>query len=143
MQFELFQQKRSALDQIILLNVFSLIAHFSMHTGQCQVWVLQLAEDFGCNHKKISGAIKELEAAKMIKCIKPYNRKTQQGAVYSLTIGYGTRIQKLWHQKPKPMAPGAKVNNINNIIRDEDALAASHPKKRIIPQLSGKPKFED
>jgi len=131
-EFDIFQQKRNGYDQIILLNVFSLIAHFSIHVGECQVWVTQLSDIWHCDVRKIRDAIQTLVKAGMIKEIRPYQRKTQQAAVYQLHQAWCTRCKKLVHQKHKASAPAPQVNNINNIIR-EDAAKASPPNKKKRP----------
>ena len=66
LRLPIFSEKRSALNQICLLNMLSMIVHFTQHTGQCQVWINQIAKDYGCTSRVISTQVKALMKAGLI-----------------------------------------------------------------------------
>lgn len=139
--FPIFQEKMRALDRIILLNVFSMIAHFTIHKGQCQVWKNQISEDYGCDIRKVSKAVTTLEKAGMIKTLKRATKT--EGAVVSLTPAWCTRCKEVVHQMHPSSAPRAQINN-NKLFKREDAAKASPPfKNNGLPKLTNnKPSWE-
>lgn len=124
----IFQEKRSALNQIVLLNVLSLIKHFTRHNKQCQVWINQLATDYGCTSRIVSNAVHDLIKANLIKEIKPWNHKTQEA-------GWYMACTKQVHGKHQAGAPSAQVNN-NKLFKREDVVNTPPPFNKKMTNLT-------
>lgn len=117
-----FQEKRSALNHIVLFNCLCMIQHFTKHKGQCQIWINQIAEDYNCNSRVVSLAIKTLINAKLIKQIKPWNHKTKEGGWYMAS----TKQVPQMHQTG---APSTQVNN-TKLFKREDVVNTPPPFKK-------------
>ena len=110
-----------------LLISLSIIIHFTKHTGQCMFYQTQLSEDWDITDRYFRKALKILLDSKLIKLVKPYDRKTQTPAIYQGSSGTIPGVSKQYTPGLKAVDARSRVNNINNIIRDDDK---SHPNKK-------------
>ena len=115
----IFQEKQSALNKVVLLNILSMIVHFTKHNKQCQVWINQTAEDYGCTSRVVSNAVKRLVKANLIKEVKSWNHKTLEAAWYMACTNQV-------HGVHKPGAPSAQGNNIK-LFQREDVVNTPPP----------------
>ena len=111
LRLPIFSEKRSALNQIVLLNMLSMVVHFTKHTGQCQVWINQTAADYGCTSRVVSAAMKALISADLISETKAWNHKTKEA-------GWYVASSRLVRGKSKTGAPTTQVNNIKLFKRE-------------------------
>ena len=118
----IFMEKRSALNHIVLLCVLSQIVHFTRHTGRCQVWINQIAKDYGCNTRVVAGALKALVTAGLVKEVKPWNHKTKEAGWYLA----GSRLVP---GRSQTGAPTTQVNNIK-LFKREDVVDTPPPFKK-------------
>jgi hypothetical protein len=103
-----------------LLICISLIFHFTKHNGMCTLYQRQLSEDWDIHEKFFRQALKDLMKAKLIECVKPYDRKTQTGAVYRRDTGSIPGVLKQYPSGTKAVSPSAKVNNLNKKIKPQN-----------------------
>ena len=75
-----------------------MIVHFTQHTGQCQVWINQIAKDYGCTSRVISAQIKALMKAGLIEETRAWNHQTKEAGWYMAS-------KRLVHGKSKTGAP--------------------------------------
>jgi hypothetical protein len=118
----IFMEKRSALNHIVLLCLLSQIVHFTKHTGHCQVWIKQIAKDYGCNSRVVSAQLKALVDAGLIREIKPWNHQTKEAGWYLA----GSRLVP---GRSKTGAPTTQVNNIK-LFKREDVVDTPPPFKK-------------
>ncbi len=144
LQFPVFAEKLTTTEHQALLITFSFIVHWcNVNGGTCEFKQNGLSKDWRIKAHYFKKSRDLLVKHKCITEIKSYSQKEGSGYFYKLGTGYTSLAKNLYLMSAKPVPPRGKVNNINNIIRDEDALAASHPKKRIVPQLTNnKPSWE-
>ncbi len=101
--------------------VFNHIIHLSWFTKSrtCTFYQTQFALSTTYSPNTVRAALRLLLDAKLIKLIRPYQRATNQAAVYGLTQASIRECAKLYQRERKPVSPSDRVNNINNIIREE------------------------
>jgi hypothetical protein len=116
------EDKMTSLQRLITFNLLSMIVHFTKHAKdkKCQVWLKQIAEDFDCDRRYLTKAMKHLQRYGYIKIVVPYNRKTQQGAWVHCTPGLCTIRTKQVHNTHKAGVPSTQVNNYEIIINHHD-----------------------
>mgnify|MGYP001144770042 CR=1 FL=1 len=132
--FPVFEEAKTTTERFVLLVVFSQIVHFSRNTGSCQLYKNQMAQDFKCHPSFFTKATKWLIKHKMIKELIPYDRKTQQGAVYDTDIGYISLLQKLYPSATKAVSQGDKVNSIKQYYKKGDVDTPPPSSERVGPQ---------
>lgn len=99
--------------------IWSMIIHFTHHTGKFQFWQKQWCQDWGFHQRDARQAIKTLLDNKKIKVIVPYCRKTSQGAVYTTDTGSVHIARNLYPKETKPVSTVDKVNNNKKIIKGQ------------------------
>ncbi len=140
LQLEIFNEKKGHEKRALLITL-SCIAHFNIIAkSNCQFYKGQMAADWDMSPRYFGWATKYLIDNKVIKVIKPYDRKTQSAAIYALSIGYIRRCTKLYTPLHKAIDAASTVNNLNNYKpTDYDSLSESNPsKKKKLPNLSSK-----
>jgi hypothetical protein len=96
-----------------------------------------LSEDWDIHEKFFRQALKDLMKAKLIECVKPYDRKTQTGAVYRRDTASIPGVLKQYPSGPKAVSPSAKVNNLNKKIKPQnDDLDQSSSVNGNLPTLT-------
>jgi len=111
--------------------VWCQILHLSWFTKSksCTFYQGQFATATTYSPNTVRAALKLLLDKKMIKCIIPYQRQTNQAAVYGLTQASIRECANLYQRERKPVSPSDRVNNINNIIREDDVNTPPPNKK--------------
>ncbi len=127
--------------------VLNQIIHLSWFTKSrtCTFYQTQFATATTYSPNTVRAALRLLVDKGMIKQIRPYQRATNQAAVYGLTQASIRECKKLYQKHSKAVSPSDRVNNINNIIR-EDAAKASPPNKKewtFPSQTNEEPKYKN
>ena len=114
LQLEIFKDLKGHQKRAVLITL-SCIAHFDINTkGGCQFYKGQMAQDWDMSIRYFGYATKLLLDKGIITDIKPYDRKTQSGAIYALSIGYRRHYTKLYSSRHKAIDATTRVNNNNN-----------------------------
>lgn len=102
--------------------VLNQIVHWTTVKGQCELREGNIERSYRIPRKDIVSVRNKLLALKYIKCIRTYDKKTQQPAVYSCTTGLWQIIPRPVVNNTKAIVPGTMVNYSNNtIIRDSES----------------------
>lgn len=136
---DVFKECKSAGDRMATWLVLSQVVHWTKHSKgkSCELWKGQLSEDTGLHMRLFAKATKQLIKHRLIKEIKPYDRKTQSPAVYIMDIGYIHQMQKLYPPRSKAISTMALVNNYDNNYKDHDEIAdASRANEKNLTDLS-------
>ena len=106
------------------------LAYFTKNKS-CAFYQKQFSEDLGVSQNTTRAALKHLMSKGMIKCVVPYQRKTNSPGTYILTQAC-IRIASNLYQKPhKPVSPGDTVNNIKKYYKQKkDDVDTSPPSKK-------------
>lgn len=123
----LFEEKMTNTQRFATMVTLSQIVHFSKNNGSCVFYVGQMSNDFKIRKSFFSDAIKLLIEYKMIKLIKPYDRKTQSAAVYQWDIGYISEMKKLYPAGHKAVYQPDPVNNSKELLNGNDSLLNHFP----------------
>ena len=112
--------------------VLNQIIHLSWFTKSksCTFYQTQFATATTYSTTTVRAALRLLLDEGMIKEIRPYQRATNQAAVYGLTQASIRECAKLYQRDSKPVSPSVRVNNINNIIREDDVNTPPPNKKK-------------
>ena len=102
-----------------LLICLSMILHFTKTNGHCMFYQGQMAEDWDIHEKFFRAALTKLQKAKLIECIKPYDRKSQTGAVYRVATGSIPKLLKQYPSGTQAVSPSARVNN-NKLFKPQN-----------------------
>ena len=140
LQLDLFTDLKGHQKRALLITL-SCIAHFNLiANNNCQFYKGQMAADWDMSPRYFGWATKYLIDKKVVKVIKPYDRKTQSAAIYALSIAYRRRCTKLYTPLHKAIDAASTVNNVNNPKpKMDDSLSfSSTSKKKRLPQLSSK-----
>ncbi len=114
-----------------LLQTVSLIRHMTRFAKahSCTFYSTKFAHDMGVKPATVSWCIKLLLAKGEIICIKPYQRKGNQPAIY-VAERYIPKGAKVYPLGRKGIAPRDKVNNYNNNYKPmNDGIDIPHPFK--------------
>ena len=116
------EDKMTSLQRLVTFNLLCQIVNFTKYgkDKMCQVWLSQIAADFGCDRRYLTRAMKDLQRHGLIKIIKPYDRKTQQGAWVQSAISYSTTRPKLEHNTPKAGVQSTRVMHTNALQPKND-----------------------
>lgn len=125
---------------LVVWLVWSQIMHMTWH--QKKPWAFRQGDfclDLKISQSTCSSALKYLISKDLIKCIKPYSKIGNQPGIYAVT-GASIRFQRNQYQKhSKPVSPSDRVNNVNNIIRDDDVKTSPPNKNKVtFPSQSSK-----
>ena len=138
LQLEIFKEKKGHEKRALLITL-SCIAHFNIIAkSNCQFYKGQMAADWDMSPRYFGWATKYLIDNKVVKVIKPYDRKTQSAAIYALSIGYRRHCIKLYTPLHKAIDATSTVNNVNNPKPkiDVSLTFTSSSKKENIPYLT-------
>ena len=117
-----FEKVESGYTHIAVLITLSCISHFTTHAGNCTFYMSKMSNDWNIDQRFFSKAIKILKKVGYIKCIKPYDAKTQSAAVYTSAPAYYTECKKLLHPVRKPATSSAGINNPKKGLKRDESL---------------------
>ena len=113
--------------------VFNQIVHWSRVAKHCELREGQIERLYRIPRKDIVAARERLLDLKLIKCMRLYNRLTNQPAVYSGTTGLWQIIKKPVVNMTKPVVSGTMDNNYNNNYRGiDDVNTSPTPNERML-----------
>tara|TARA_R110000796_G_scaffold242399_1_gene364461 strand:+ start:916 stop:1404 length:489 start_codon:yes stop_codon:yes gene_type:complete len=141
--YPVFEEGLTTTQHQALLITFSFITHWCrVNRGTCEFKQSGLSKDWRIKPQYFKAARDLLIKYKLIKELKSYSRKGNHGYYYSLGPAYTPLSKKLYPVGAKPIPPGGRVNNINNIIRDDDTIVSPPNKNNDstgLPTWMGKP----
>lgn len=123
--------------------IYSCIKHFAnSKQGYYDLYQAQWAKDLHVTQKTISKSIKILIDLDLIKLIRAYQRNGNIPARYSIvnqpsTNRYSTGSTKVWHGKPKGIAPETMVNKSSkkDLLKKNDNLNHSSLKRNVLDKI--------
>ena len=95
--------------RIATWHTLCMIIHFSRHTGSCKFPKNQMSKSLGMKNNYFGEATKILLNGNWIKELKPYDKASQEPAIYTVGIAYTKYDQKLYHKSDKAIPSVGKV----------------------------------